>query len=151
MSKMLGKKLKMFLLSSSNAVGAVVDVVITVVVGNVVVVVVVGNLVFSAVIVDRTSFEDLVAAFIEWCVEAFEIGTNFVVSIFSSFFLLNRYIILLVVGIFGTLFFIFVILLISFSFCDPVECSYTRSGMLLVVCNPGDFDSATLPNLLNIG
>ena len=37
MSKMLGKKLKMFLLSSSNAVGAVVDVVITVVVDNVVV------------------------------------------------------------------------------------------------------------------
>ena len=52
MSKMLGKKLKMFLLSSSNAVGAVVDVVITVVVDNVVVVVVVGNVVFAAVIVD---------------------------------------------------------------------------------------------------
>ena len=52
MSKIFGKKLKMFLLSSSNAVGAVVDVAITVVVGNVVVVVVVGNVVFSAVVVD---------------------------------------------------------------------------------------------------
>ena len=49
MSKIFGKKLKMFLLSSSNAVGAVVDVVITVVVGNIVVV---GNVVFSAVVVD---------------------------------------------------------------------------------------------------
>ena len=49
MSKIFGKKLKMFLLSSSNAVGGAVDVVITVVVGNIVVV---GNVVFSAVVVD---------------------------------------------------------------------------------------------------
>ena len=92
--------------------------------------------------------------FIEWCVEAFEIGTNFVASIFPSFFVLNRYSILLVVGTFGDLFFIFVtnvILLISFSFCDPVERSYTRSGTLLVGCNPSDVDSTTLPNLENIG
>ena len=92
--------------------------------------------------------------FIEWCVEAFEIGTNFVVFIFPSFFVSNRYSISLVVGTFGALFFIFVtkdILLISFPFCDPVEYSYTRSGMLLVVCNPGDSDSSTLSNLSNIG
>ena len=86
----------------------------------------------------------------EWCVEAFEIGTNFVASIFPSFFVLNRCSILLLVGTFGALFFMFVandILLISFSFCDPVECSYTRSGTLLVVCNPSDVDSTILPNL----
>ena len=52
MSKIFGKRLKIFLLSSSNAVGGVVDVVITVVVGNVVFVAVAGNVVFPAVVVD---------------------------------------------------------------------------------------------------
>ena len=152
MSKIFGKKLKMFLLSSSNAVGVVVDVVITVVVGNGVFVVDVGNVVLSAVVVDCISFEDFVTVFMEWCVEDLEIG--FVASIFPSFFVLNRCCILLVFCTFGAFFFIFVtndILLISFSFCDPVECSYTRSGTLLVVCNPSDVDSTILPNLENIG